>query len=147
MEERPIRVLFVCVHNSARSQIAEAFFNFYAPPWMRAESAGITPGELNPLAVKVMAEKGIDISHNTTKSAFDLYKQGKTYDYVIAVCEKEAVERCPIFPGRNIRLEWSFPNPAFFTGTDEEKLSAMRKLRDEIEHHVRSFLETEGFSR
>lgn len=138
-----VKVLFVCVHNSARSQMAEAFLNHWGGDYFLAESGGITPTQLNPLVVQVMAEKGIDISQNHPKSVFDLYKEGRMYDYVISVCEKEASERCPIFPGKNIRLEWSFPNPATFTGTDEEKLEKVRLLRDEIEQYVKAFIETQ----
>lgn len=141
-----IRVLFVCVHNAARSQMAEAFLNHWGAGHFIAESGGITPGTLNPLAVQVMAEKGIDISQQRPKAVFDLYKEGRKYDYVITVCEKEAAERCPIFPGRNIRIEWSFPNPANLTGTEEEKLAQMRQIRDDIERHVLAFIKSEGFS-
>ncbi|MFN3659637.1 MAG: arsenate reductase ArsC [Brevinematales bacterium] len=141
-----VRVLFVCVHNSARSQMAEAFLNHWGKGHFIAESGGIKPGTLNPLAIQVMAEKGIDISQQRPKAVFDLYKEGRKYDYVITVCEKEAAERCPIFPGRNIRIEWSFPNPASLTGTEQEKLEKMRQIRDDIERHVLAFIESEGFS-
>jgi arsenate reductase len=104
------RVLFICVHNSARSQMAEAFLNAQCEGRLNAESAGLEPGELNPLAVATMAEIGIDISHNKTQSAFELYKRGRYYSYVITVCDDANAERCPIFPGVVKRLHWSIPD-------------------------------------
>ena len=94
-----IRVLFVCVHNSARSQMAEAFLNHLAGDRFEAESAGLEPGDLNPLAVEVMREVGIDISGNQTKSVFQFYKENRLYKYVVAVCD-EAAQTCSIFPRR-----------------------------------------------
>lgn len=88
-----LKVLFVCVHNSARSQMAEAFFNQYATGIDGSESAGIKPGLLNPFVVRAMAEKGIDISNNITKGVFDLYKEGRTLSHVIAVCDEEIMEQ------------------------------------------------------
>ncbi len=102
-----IKVLFVCVHNSARSQMAEAFLNQLAGDKFKAESAGLEPGTLNPLVVEVMKEIGIDISHNQTKSAFDFFKQGRLFNFVITVCDSASAERCPIFPGVTQRLGWS----------------------------------------
>jgi arsenate reductase len=92
-------VLFVCVHNSSRSQMAEAFVNKICPNDFVAYSAGLEPGVLNPLAVAVMREVGIDISANTTKSAFDLFKAGKLFSYVITVCDETSAERCPDISG------------------------------------------------
>ncbi len=93
------RVLFVCVHNSARSQIAEAFLNALAGDRFEAMSAGLEPGTLNPLVVEVMKEAGIDISRNQTKSAFDLFKKGELFSYVVTVCDAASAEQCPLFPG------------------------------------------------
>ena len=109
VKENRKRVLFVCVHNSARSQIAEAFLNTLAGDRFEAVSAGLEPGTLNPLAVEVMKEVGIDISKNRTKSVFDLYAAGALFSYVIAVCDAEAAQRCPIFPGITKTIVWSFP--------------------------------------
>jgi arsenate reductase len=134
------RVLFVCVHNSARSQMAEAYLNHFAGDRFFAESAGIEPGILNPYVIKVMKEDGIDISRNKTKSVFDFYKQGKLYSYVITVCEQEAAEKCPIFPGGGKRLHWSFPDPSKFTGSEEEILDKVRKVRDEIKEKIKEFI-------
>jgi arsenate reductase len=93
------RVLFVCVHNSARSQIAEAFLNALAGDRFEAMSAGLEPGTLNPLVVEVMKEVDIDISRNQTKSAFDLFKKGELFSYVVTVCDAASAEQCPLFPG------------------------------------------------
>ncbi|HVX25513.1 MAG TPA: arsenate reductase ArsC [Parafilimonas sp.] len=134
------KILFVCIHNSARSQMAEAFLNRYGSENFQAESAGIEKGKLNPFVVKAMQEMGIDISKNQTKEVFDLFKQGKSFHAVITVCEKEAAERCPIFPGMIKRIEWSFADPSKFTGTDEEILLQVRKVRDEIKEKVVQFI-------
>ena len=104
-----IKVLFVCIHNSARSQMAEAFLNSLAPKHFEAESAGLEAGTLNPHAVLVMKEESIDISDNKTKVVFDLYKEGRLYNYVITVCDEASAEKCPIFPGVKKMLHWSFP--------------------------------------
>src|SRR4051812_31498073 len=96
-----IKVLFLCIHNGARSQIAEAYLKKFGGNRFHVESAGLEPGELNPLAIEVMKEDGIDISENAANDVFDFFKQGKTFQYVITVCDKEASDRCPIFPGMN----------------------------------------------
>ncbi len=133
------RILFLCVHNSARSQMAEAFMNKHGGDEFEAMSAGIEAGTLNPNVVEVMKEVGIDISNNKTKKAFDLYKQNYLFGYVVAVCSKEAAEKCPIFPGVTTRLLWPFDDPAKFTGTREEILEQTRQVRDAIEAKVREF--------
>jgi len=134
-------VLFVCIHNSARSQMAEAFLNQFGGEAFHAESAGIEPGKLNPTVVKVMQEAGIDLSKNDTKSVFDLFKQGKRYNAVITVCDAASAESCPIFPGIVKRMGWSFADPSSFTGTEEEKLEQTRKVRDQIKEAVLAFIE------
>ncbi|MDD5668507.1 MAG: arsenate reductase ArsC, partial [Candidatus Omnitrophica bacterium] len=93
------KILFICVHNSARSQMAEAFLKQKAGDRFEVESAGLEPGELNPLAIEVMREIGIDISQNKTKNVFDFYRQGKHYDFIITVCDESQAQRCPVFPG------------------------------------------------
>src|SRR5512135_3370126 len=93
------KVLFVCVHNSARSQMAEALLNRLGRDRFEAMSAGLEPGQLNPCAVRVMGEIGLDISHNQTKDIFSLYKKGELFSYVITVCDEANAERCPTFPG------------------------------------------------
>jgi arsenate reductase (thioredoxin) len=96
------KVLFVCVHNSARSQMAEALLKKIADDRFEVESAGLESGKLNLLAVEVMKEIGIDISGNQTKSAFDLFKEGKLYTHVITVCDESRAEQCPFIPGNTI---------------------------------------------
>ncbi len=135
------RVLFVCVHNSARSQIAEAYLKKFTGDTYEVLSAGLVPGEINPLVIAVMKEEGIDISNNKTTSVYDLFKQGKHMSVVITVCEREAEEQCPIFPGAGIRLHWSFEDPSKFEGTYEEKLAKVRVVRDLIKNKILEFIE------
>ena len=137
-----IKVLFVCVHNSARSQMAEAFLKFFGGEQFEVESAGLSPGTLNPIVVEVMKEKGFDISTNQTKGVFDFIKTGKTYHYVITVCDQATAQRCPVFPGITKRLHWSFEDPSSFTGTHQEKLSKTREVRDQIRDKVKEFIRT-----
>ena len=136
------KVLFVCVHNSARSQMAEAFLKQLACDKFEVESAGLEPGRLNPIVVEVMKEVGIDISPNKTKSVFDFYKQGKQYDYVITVCDESQSGACPVFPGKGDRLHWSFADPSKFEGTHEEKLEQTRKVRDAIKRKIEKWIDT-----
>ncbi len=138
-----VKVLFVCVHNSARSQMAEAFLNTLGGDKYAAESAGLTKGTLDPLIVEVMKESGYDISNNQVKSAFDLYKAGKRYNYVISVCDDANAERCPIFPGVTRRLNWPFEDPAKLRGTHEERLQAARIIRDQIKSRIEHWLKEE----
>ncbi|PIR65460.1 MAG: arsenate reductase ArsC [Candidatus Omnitrophica bacterium CG12_big_fil_rev_8_21_14_0_65_43_15] len=136
------KVFFVCVHNSARSQMAEAFLKQLACDKFEVESAGLEPGRLNPIVVEVMKEVGIDISPNKTKSVFDFYKQGKQYDYVITVCDESQSGACPVFPGKGDRLHWSFADPSKFEGTHEEKLEQTRKVRDAIKRKIEKWIDT-----
>jgi arsenate reductase len=135
-----IKVLFVCNHNSARSQMAEAFLNSLAPNHFQAESAGLEAGKLNSFAVAVMKEAGVDISANKTKEVFDLYKEGRLYSYVVTVCDQASAEKCPVFPGIRKMIHWSFPDPSAVKGTEEEKLVFTRKVRDAIKMKVLSFI-------
>jgi arsenate reductase (thioredoxin) len=130
------KVLFLCVHNSARSQMAAAFLNDACSDRFAAESAGLEAGRLNPLAVAAMREVGIDISANATRSVFDVFKAGKLFSYVITVCDEASAERCPIFPGVVERLHWSFPDPAALEGTWEQRLAATRAIRDGIRDRI-----------
>jgi arsenate reductase len=130
------KVLFVCIHNSARSQMAEAFLNHVCGQEFEAQSAGLEPGTLNPIVVEAMREVGIDISRNQTKAVFDFVKSGESFNYVITVCDEASAERCPIFPGVTTRLHWSFPDPSKFQGSHEERLAGTRKVRDTIKARV-----------
>jgi len=134
-------VLFVCIHNSARSQMAEAFLKEFGNEYFEAESAGLEPGTLNPNVVTVMKEEGIDISKKQTQSVFDLFKKDKFYNAVITVCDGASAERCPIFPGMSKKLAWSFTDPSSFNGTKEEILEGTRIVRDEIKAKILEFIE------
>jgi arsenate reductase (thioredoxin) len=140
MEGGKQTVLFVCVHNSARSQMAEEYLRHFAGDLFEVESAGLEPGKLNPKVVEVMKEEGIDISGKETRSVFDVYKAGKTFTYVVTVCSREAEEDCPIFPGPLRRLNWPFPDPSTFEGTPEEILRKTREVRNAIKEEVRRFV-------
>jgi len=138
-KSRQIKILFVCVHNSARSQLAEAYLSQLGIEHVLAESAGLTPGNLNPYVVQVLAEEGINIAGKTTRSVMDLYRRGQTYQWVITVCSREAEENCPIFPGPVRRLSWPFPDPASFTGTSDEILTQVRHLAIDIKTKITLF--------
>ena len=133
------KVLFVCIHNSARSQMAEAFLNRICPAQFEAHSAGLEPGKLNPVVVEAMREAGADISGNQTKSVDDMLRSGMIFSHVIAVCDGASAERCPIFPGGAKRLHWSFPDPSALAGTPEERMPRVREIRDTIEAKVRAW--------
>ena len=134
------KVLFVCVHNSARSQMAEAFLKQLAGDRFEVESAGLEPGKLNPIVVEVMKEAGIDISQNKTKSVFDFFKQGKQYDYVVTVCDESQSGACPVFPGKGERLHWGFADPSQFKGSWEDKVKQTREVRNQIEAKIKEWI-------
>jgi arsenate reductase len=133
------KVLFVCIHNSARSQMAEAFLNQICGECFEAHSAGLEPGKLNPIVVEAMQEIGIDISGNQTKAVFDYVKAGTMFSHVITVCDEASAERCPIFVGITKRLHWSFPDPSAIQGTHDEKLAKTREVRDTIKAKIENW--------
>ena len=135
------KVLFVCVHNAGRSQMAEAWLKALGGDQFDAHSAGLEPGTLNPWAIEAMKEVGIDISANLTKSVFDLYKQGQVFNYVVTVCDESSSERCPVFPGIAKRLHWSFEDPSSFQGSWEEKMAKTRVVRDQIKAKVSTWIQ------
>jgi len=135
-----IKVLFVCIHNSARSQMAEAFVNRLAGGRVVAQSAGLTPGKLNPVVVDVMKEEGIDISRNKTKSVADFFVSGEQFDYVITVCDESSAEQCPVFPGKAKRLHWGFEDPSSLAMSAEDKIKRTRLIRDQIKNKVVQWL-------
>jgi len=122
-------VLFICTHNSARSQMAEGLVNSLYSKVLRAKSAGTKPSQVNPLAIRAMAEMDIDISSQRSKSLSEF--EGQRFDYVVMVCS-DAAETCPFFPGGREQIHHSFDDPASVEGTEEEKLRAFRKSRNEI---------------
>ena len=130
------KILVICTGNSARSQMAEGFLKHYKKDW-EIYSAGTQPVGLNPIAVGVMSEKGIDISGYKSKH-IDLFSNMK-FDYVITVCDN-AKESCPVFPGNAEYIHWSLKDPAAAEGTKEEKLKAFRKIRDEINNKILEFI-------
>jgi arsenate reductase (thioredoxin) len=136
-----LKVLFVCVHNSARSQMAETFLNDLGKDHFYAESAGIEAGKLNPYVIKVMAELGYDISQNETHAVFDYFKEGRKYDAVIKVCDQANGQRCPIFPSSFIEENWDLPDPSSFSGTEEAILERTRVIRDLVKDKIDIFIE------
>ena len=136
------KVLFICVHNSARSQMAEAWLNHLCGEHFSAESAGLEPGTINPLVVEVMSEAGIDLSKKTTRRVFDVWKSGTMFQYVITVCADAEAKGCPIFPGITTVLRWPFPDPSQAQGTHEEKLAQVRRIRDHIRARVEEWCKT-----
>jgi arsenate reductase (thioredoxin) len=135
------KVLFICVHNSARSQMAAALLNDTCGEFFEAQSAGLEPGTINPSAVEALQEIGIDISKNTTQRVFDVWTSGQIFHFVITVCSESEAEGCPIFAGVTKRLHWPFDDPLKFTGTPEERLGRTRRVRDQIRAKIDSFCE------
>jgi arsenate reductase len=131
------RVLFLCTHNSARSQMAEAFLRTLAGDRFEVASAGTEATRVHPLAIRAMAEVGTDLSGHTSKSLERFL--GQPWDYVITVCDS-ASESCPAFPARTTRLHWSLTDPSKATGTEEERLETFRRVRDEISRRIRAWL-------
>ena len=132
------KVLFICVHNSARSLMAEAWLNQICGDEFEAQSAGLEPGAIHPLAIEAMQEVGLDISHKRARRVFDVWKAGQTFAYVMTVCsEAERKTRaCPIFPGATVKLSWPFPDPTGFQGSDAAKLDQIRHVRDAIKAKI-----------
>jgi arsenate reductase len=131
------RVLFLCTHNSARSQMAEGFLRAMAGDRFEAGSAGTEKTSVNPLAIRLMAERGIDLGGHTSKVYADVASEG--WDYLITVCD-DANERCPWVPGSVKRLHWSFPDPSRASGTEEERLAVFRRVRDQIQERLTDWL-------
>jgi arsenate reductase (thioredoxin) len=134
------RVIILCTGNSARSQMAEGLLRSLAGESgknVEVVSAGTAPSRVNPLAIQVMQERGIDISQHRSKHVSAFHNQ--PFDIVITVCDN-AAEHCPIFPGRAERIHWSFPDPAAVQGSEEEKLAAFRKVRDGLEQRLNGWL-------
>ncbi len=141
MKEK-VKVLFVCIHNSGRSQMAEELLRKMAGGRFEVESAGFEPGKLNPIVVEALKEEGIDITGKQTKAVFDLFKKRNHYSYVITVCDESSAERCPIFPGICQRIHWSFTDPSKFQGADKEKLARVREVKEEIKATLKEWIAT-----
>jgi arsenate reductase len=136
------KILFVCIHNSARSQMAEAFVNQLCADKWEAQSAGLEPGKLNPVVVQAMQQAGIDISGNVTKSVAEILQSGQQFDTVVTVCDGASAERCPMFPGSGQRLHWGFADPSQFGGTWEEKVEQTCGIRDAIRTRMEEWCAT-----
>lgn len=134
------RVLVLCGHNSARSQMAEAYLRMLGGDDLEVESAGYDPRPLNPFVITVMKEEGIDLSRKEPKDVFDLYRSGRSYDYVITVCSDGQESNCPIFPRLVRRLHLPFPDPAGLEGTPREVLDLTRQIRDVIKERMGEFI-------
>lgn len=134
------KILFLCIHNSARSQMAEEYLRKFTDDEYEVESAGFNPSQINPFVIQVMKEDGIDLTNKQTQNVFDLYKAQKFYGYIITVCDRAEEEKCPTFPGLAKRIHWQLEDPAEFTGTDEEKLAKIKVLRDKIKKLVEDFI-------
>ena len=134
-------MLFLCTHNSARSQMAEGLLRHFAGDRFEVMSAGTEATHVRPLAVRAMDELGIDISGQDSKT-LQRYL-GEPFDYVITVCD-EANEACPFFPGARQRLHWSLPDPAAAEAMEEERLEDFRSVRDRLREHIKAALDTRG---
>lgn len=135
------KVLFLCTGNSARSQMAEGFLRHMAEDRFKVYSAGVKPTAVNPLAIKVMAEIGIDISKHRSKSVMEFIDQ--SFDYVVTVCGN-AQKTCPVFPGEHEKVHWDIEDPVAYEGNKEDKLKVFRKIRDEIKNNVLALIKVYG---
>jgi arsenate reductase len=135
------KVLFICAHNSARSQMAAALLNEACGEFFEGQSAGLEPGTINPLAVEALQELGLDISKNTTQRVFDVWASGQIFQFVVTVCSEAEAEGCPIFAGVTTRLHWPFDDPSKLMGTPEHRLAGTRRIRDQIRAKIDSFCE------
>ena len=133
------KVIFVCIHNSARSQMAEEILRQLAGDKFEVDSAGIESGTLNPGVIEVLKEIDADILGKQTKSVDQVISQGKEFDHIITVCDEASAERCPIFPGLGSRLHWDFDDPSSFKN-DDEALGKTRIIRDQIKAKIESWL-------
>lgn len=131
------RVLFLCTHNSARSQMAEGFLRALAGDRFEVASAGTEATRVHPLALRAMREVGVDIRDHTSKTVEKLMEQ--PWDYVITVCDA-ANEACPVFPRRSSRLHWCFQDPSQASGPEDERLAVFRRVRDQIQRRIAEWL-------
>lgn len=134
-----LRVLFLCTHNSARSQLAEGFLRALAGDRFEVASAGTEARGVHPLAIRAMGEIGVDIRGHSSKPIDAFIDQ--SWSYVITVCDS-ASERCPVFPAQTTRLHWGFDDPSLAIGSDEERLKTFRRIRDEIHARLREWLDS-----
>lgn len=141
VQNNKIKVLFVCTHNSSRSQMAEEYLKKIGGDRFEVESAGLEPTSVNPLVIAAMKEEGIDLSTKKTQAVWNLFREGKFYNYVITVCDRKNEKQCPIFPKPFVQLKWSFPDPESFSGNESQKMEQIRSLRDAIRSRIEKFVE------
>ncbi len=134
------KVIFICIHNSARSQMAEAYLKYFAGDRFEVYSAGLEPGILNQTVVEAMKLDGIDISGNCTNSVEEFIDGHVRFDYVVTVCDETSAERCPLFPGQGERLHWGFKDPSSISGSSGDKLAQTIIIRDEIRDRINKFI-------
>ena len=144
MRTTPISIICICIHNSARSQMAEAYLNTMGGGKVVASSAGLEKGAMNPRVVEVMREDGIDLGGKGTQTVEEVLSRGESFDVVITVCDEASKERCPLFPGKGRRIHWGFPDPSSFRGDDDEVRDRTRAVRNAIKAKVKEFLASEG---
>ena len=137
MREGPIRVLFVCTGNSARSVMAEALLRHHGGRAFEVDSAGTEPKGINPLTIRVLADAGIDASWARSKSVTEFL--GQPFDFVITVCD-QARQTCPVFPGVHESLHWDYEDPAAAEGTDEERLAVFRGVFIQLSERINQFI-------
>lgn len=138
-----LKVLFVCVHNAARSRMAEALLRDLGDGRFEVTSAGFEPREVNPLVIEALGQVGLTLPSTAPQpSVFELFRAGRHFHYVIGVCDEEHGQKCPLFPGVTQRLYWSFPDPATFVGTHEEKLARVVEVGESIRARLEAWLST-----
>lgn len=138
-----LKVLFVCVHNAARSRMAEALLRDLGAGRFEVTSAGFEPREVNPVVVEALGQVGLTLPSTAPQpSVFELFRAGRHFHYVIGVCDEEHGQKCPLFPGVTQRLYWSFPDPATFVGTHDEKLARVVEVREAIRTRLEGWLST-----
>lgn len=138
------KILFICVHNSARSVMAEALLNHFCGETFEAESAGLEPGQLNPFAVEALGEIDLDVTGKEPQSVQSVLDRGEHWDYAVTVCSESESEGCPIFPAATRRLHWPFPDPSKFEGDGDLRLSRTRVVRNLIRDKIEAWCEEQG---
>ena len=134
-------IIVICIHNSARSQMAEAYLKHFAGDRFEVYSAGLEPGNLNPTVVEAMKIEDIDISKNTTNSVNEYIDGHISFDFVVTVCDETAAERCPYFPGQGKRFHWGFKDPSALEGESGDKLKHTIAIRDDIKERIKQFID------
>lgn len=135
-----MKVLFICIHNSARSQLAEELLRKLGGNPFEVESAGLEPGKVNPVVIEVLKEEEIDIANKQTQSVDEVLRRGEAFDYVITVCDETSAQACPTFPGKAKKLHWPFEDPGRVEGTFQEKSDKVREIKSQIKAKIQDWL-------